>query len=411
MSKILNYIKSIGIIHSLLLIAFLSTPMNIGFVFGYALFISIFLKKSFIKKNLDKHFFMLLAFSVVYALFYLMDPIGGVQYFFIYLTFPVTLYLWGKYIAYRLELSDFTMAFIVIGLVFSSIGMISILLNIMSDGLGQSSRDIPYFWAETSRNATNMAVLFVFNMCIPAYLMTNDKRLSLLQKGILGLLFFISLLCVIRLGSRSQLAILMFTFVIGLVYLFPRQRIKQNVGLLLALLALSGVIYKNVSFDLNANWLAAFESRLKSSKNTVANAGNRSERWEVSLQNLVDKPLGWGLEDIGHAHNLWLDTARVGSLISAFLLLIYTVWALLNLKKAVFLRKKSLSINVVMICFFLALYLSFMVEPIIDSSFTFFTAFCLFNGVILIYRKKISESKKEQELVHTDTENISEIVP
>ena len=63
------------------------------------------------------------------------------------------------------------------------------------------------------------------------------------------------------------------------------------------LLALGFYIYKNVSFDLNADWLSTFAGRMEGGSGEVASGGGRTERWVKSIEYIFEKPLGWSLDE------------------------------------------------------------------------------------------------------------------
>ncbi len=224
MAKLLSYFKRIGYLNALLLLGFLCIPGSPGLLFGYFLVFSLMLNKQFIKSNLDIDFVLIILFSTTYALFYATNPIAGIQFIFIYLLFPPTFYLLGKFIGRTLKKSEFKWFLIFMGIAFSLLATISVVLDIYKGGLGQASRSVPFFWTTSARNATGMAALFLFNMCIPAFLLSNPKGIRLISKLFLAFVFFISLLCVIRLGSRTQIGVMFFSFLFSLLYLLTTSK-------------------------------------------------------------------------------------------------------------------------------------------------------------------------------------------
>ncbi|MCW5515599.1 O-antigen ligase family protein [Muriicola sp. Z0-33] len=386
-SKVLDYAKRLGYLNSFLLLCFLLNFFSIGFIFGYLLIITILLKKDFVKQNLDFNLLILLIFSIVYALFYSNDPAKGVQYIFIYALMPATLYMWGKQLVQNSK--DTAQLFYVLlgfGIIISSASLISVLLNIQEGGFVQGSRSVPFFWTKKLTNATGVAAPFVLNMCIPAILLSSPKRLSLWMKIALAIIFGLTLVCVLRLGSRTQLVIAMFTFLVALVYMVPKHSLKQNVTLLFLLLACIFLVYRNVSFNWDADWLSSFAGRMDNNgTNDVASGGGRTGRWFKSMQYIIEKPLGWDVKEFGYSHNLWFDVLRLGTVISFFLLVFFTIRSMFQIKHVKTIAPADTSFNVITLVYFIAFMLLFMVEPIIDGSFYIFVFFCLFMGIINKY--------------------------
>ena len=146
------------------------------------------------------------------------------------------------------------------------------------------------------------------------------------------------------------------------------------------------IIISNVSFDLDQDWLSTFAGRMeKGGSDDIASGGGRSDRWIKSLENIFKKPLGWPAEEFGHSHNLWLDVLRVAGVIPFFLLLLFSAKSFKEIKHAVKNNLKNHSLNVLIIVYYVAFSLVFMVEPIFEGMFEMFVIFCLFVGVITKY--------------------------
>lgn len=387
MNQIFIFIKKIGFISFFLLLAYVTNILGLGLYIGYLLIIYILLKKSFIKENLDTEFFILFLFSGVYGLFYSLDPAAGIQYIFIYSFTPPALYLWGKFLLSKIQNQiQFFYLLIVMGVIFSIPPLISVFLDILKGGFAQGNRSIPMFWNDLPVNATGMAAPFLFNMCIPAVLLAYFKRFSLPLKFFLAIIYIITLMCVLRLGSRTQLVITLSTFFITLIYLVPKQSAKTNIGLFILLAFGVHLVFRNVSFDLNADWMTSFAGRIEQGGAAeVASGGGRTERWVKSIEYIVEKPLGWEVTEFGYSHNLWLDTLRAGSVISLILLLIFSFRSFIIVKKIVRSNSTLRFNNVIVFSYFLAFNLLFLVEPIIDGSFFIFVSFCLFIGLLKNY--------------------------
>lgn len=382
------FLKKIGFLEILLLIGYLINPFKFGFIFGYPIILLLLLKQDFIKKSLDNNFFILLLFSGTYALFYGLDPIQGTQYFFIYLIFPPLFYLYGKYICSKAENEkELFIILIALGGIYSFSGLLSVLQNIMSGGLGQINRSIPMFWAPNSAGigATIMGAFFTLNMCIPALLVKRPPKSRILLISSI-ILFLLSLLCILRLGTRTQIGILIITLFVSLAYVVPKQSLKKNVMLFLIFAIGIALILQNISFDLKSDWLLAFADRMGDGANSnLSSGGGRTDRWVKSIEYMFTKPLGWKLEEFGHSHNLWLDTLRVAGIFPFIFLVIFSVKTFFKIKQASALNKSHVFFSNQIRIYALGFFLMFMVEPILEGMFPLFVVFCTFTGVVNQY--------------------------
>ncbi|MEP3209503.1 MAG: hypothetical protein ABJN95_09960 [Maribacter sp.] len=382
-------IKNIGLLISLLLFLYLLNPYSINFLFGYLLVVIVISKKTFLLKNVDKNFLLLLVFSFTYAMFYAFKPSGGFQYVFVYALFPSSFYLLGKYIFIKLEQDSSSIYYFLflLGAVYSLTPLISVLLNIAEGGFGQIDRSLPLFWDGRILTATIMGSFFAFNMCIPALLIVKKSGRNIFFTAGAVLVFLLSLACVLRIGSRTQLAVFLITLLCSLVYIMPRQSIRRNLVIFALFFGTLSYIISNVSFDLDQDWLSTFASRMENNgEGDIASGGGRTQRWVKSFENLFAKPLGWDEKEFGHSHNMWLDVLRVAGVIPFFLLLLFTLNSFIQIKSALSQVKTNYAFNSQLLIYGLAFFLVFMVEPVFEGLFTLFAIFCLFMGIVNKYR-------------------------
>jgi len=389
-----KYISSVGLPVIGALFFYLLDPYNFGYVFGYMLIILALLKKQFLLSYLDRDFFFLFLFSILYTLFYLFNLTNGVQYIFIYAFFPGIFYLMGKYLNSKAKSPYYLFyIFFFVGFVFSISAIISIILNLNQGGFAQLDRTIPLFWNNKPIKATLMAGYLVFNVGIPALILINRRKIPFVFSVFALAVFTASLFSIFRLGSRTLLLIIALDLIIAFIFVIPRQRFKDNFRLIVftALLVILG--YNFIPFDLNADYLSVLGSRLQQSSN-AASAGGRSELWSSSLANIFRYPFGWSDRNFRFAHNMWLDTARVGGIIPFTLLIIFTIRSLRKIFKIVFHASKNILLNTIIAIYTLSSFLVFFVEPVMEGLFHLFVVFCLFQGIINGHLQKLSVSKK-----------------
>jgi O-antigen ligase len=386
--KAITYIREIGLIYLLPFAVYLIDPYDKGFLFGYVLTLALLLNGKKLISLLDRDFIFVCLFGMVYALFYVFNMESGVQFIFIYAFFPGIFYLFGKYLVLsEINTSHLVFLFFGIGFLFSISALISVLINLTEGGFAQIEREIPMFWSGKGVKATQMAAYLTFNMCLPIIYLIKQRKISIILQLLTGVIFIGSLLCVFRLGSRTQLVICLLSIIISLLFVVPRQTIKANTKLFFFLLLIVALVLKFVPLNLDADYFSVLGSRLQENNNT-SSAGGRTTLWAKALVNLFKYPLGWLHTDSRYAHNMWLDTARSAGIIPLILLIIFTIRSLWNTFKAVRKTPNELLLNTTILIFTMSSMLIFFVEPIMEGLFFLFTVFCLFQGMINAYLKR-----------------------
>ncbi len=331
-------------------------------------------------------FFVLLLFSLTYAAYFSFDPKAGNQYIVIYAVIPPIFYLLGKFFASKLAGDTKSLFYLLlfVGIVFSVSAILSVFTDIIRNGYAVVERNLPNFWTGNIVPATIMGSYFSLIMTIPALLIPRVKGLSLLVRIVLLIVYIVTVACVLRIGSRTQLGISIIALLVSLIYIMPRQSFKRNFVMFLVFFL--GVFYLStkISFDLDQDWLSAYANRMEDSGD-FASGGGRTDRWAKSLENLFEKPLGWSEDEFGHAHNLWFDVLRIGGILSFFLLIIFTTRAYITIWKAVRKNATNYFLNNQIIVYALAFTTVFTLEPILEGMFDFFAFFCFFTGVAKSY--------------------------
>lgn len=381
MFKIIN---KIGLVPFFLLVMYLIDPFYYGFVFGYLIFIYFFLSGDVLKSLLDTDVLLLTLFSTVYAIFYSFDPIRGSQFIFIYLLFPPTFYLLGKHICKKIDnIKESYKFLIIISIIYSIVALVSIHLNIIQNGFVQINRDVSMIWSNEPVTATGMAAYLFANMCIPALLVFNFKKELLRENIILIIVYILSLMAVLRLGSRTQIGISLLTLFISILFSISKQNVVKKVISIITIVSLTFISFTYLTINKKSDFLSAYADRMDSKKYGASTAGGRTERWTKSLDNLIDKPLGWEISDFGYSHNLWLDVARSGTVIAFIILVLFSLRSLLNTKNSISNKHISfLPYKKIVMVLSLAFYLQFFVEPILEGSLQLFIFFCFFQGLI-----------------------------
>ncbi len=404
--KILNnFFEKPGFL-GLLLAIYLINPLDLGFLLGYMIFALLITKGRFLKENIDFDAFLLTIFSLIYGAFYALDPEFGLQFILIYGVFPPTFYLLGKYLSNKVTTEEnLFKSLITVGFLLSFSALISVLVSIMADGFGQIDRSLPMIWGDQVVSATIMGSYFVLNMCIPALLIVRQIKISLIMRIVMIVVFVLSLLCILRIGTRTQIVISLFTLLAALIFIIPKQSLKKNVIMFSIFIGGIILLIQNVKFDLSSDWLSAFADRMENNNGAdIASGGGRTSRWVKSMEYLFKKPLGWDVEEFGHSHNLWLDVLRASGVLPFLLLIIFSIRSVIKVKKISSLNKKLLSFFNQIRIYTLALLLLFMVEPIFEGMFATFIVFCFLIGVITKFDSRYKLTKKEEQKIIKENE-------
>lgn len=379
----MNLIREMGLLLFMILVGYLIDPLHYGFVFGYVLIVYLASLGKSLPFLMDKSGLILFAFSVVYAIFYSLNSSeGGLQLIGIYALFPLTFYLLGKVISYKLDSGNkICNLYIIIAIIYSSISLISVLYNISNYGFIVLDRDVPTIWGNT-QNATGTAVYLFANMCIPAVLIFSFKTRKKIFNILLIAIYILSIICVLRLGSRTQIIISLLTLFTSIIFLLTSVSIKKKIVIIIGVFALINITISYLQLDFDSDLLSAYASRMESKEYGASTAGGRTERWISSIEYLFKKPLGWQVKEFGLSHNLWLDTARAGTVISFILLILFTILSLKNTFKLIKNKNESLAFKNQVLVYTLGFMLQFFVEPILEGSLELFTFFCMFQGTI-----------------------------
>ena len=366
-------------------------PYSFGYIFGYLLTFFLLLKGKTIIPLIDRTVVILFIFSLVYSTFYAFNPEQGVQFILIYLIIPVTFYMTGRLLYEKNRLESYnSLILISLGLFFSLTSMASVFKAIIEIGFVTIKRDVPIIWTGNTIPATNMAASFVMNMCIPGVLLLGFKDFkSWTVKLILIAVYIASLASVMRLGSRTHLAITLFSVGLALLYKFKKQSFRKNLLMFVALFVLINLAASYLSFNSDSDLFSAYADRMDSKTHGVSTAGGRLNKWEKSVTYFFKEPLGWDLDEFGYAHNLWFDTLRVGGIISFILLLIFTFFSLKEILKLFSFRKKLFLLDGQLIIYCICFLLVFFVEPILEGYFILFSVFCILLGFLKSHNDKL----------------------
>jgi hypothetical protein len=394
MNQINIFIKKEFIFLFIIFIVFIN-PFFYGYRIAMLFFVFMFFNIKYLISNIDVNVFYLFLFTLSYEL------ISSVRYDYVdkgivaiipNIFVPSLLYLVGKYVSVNYknhQIWVFFMFFITFA--FSLIPMISILLQVQENGFIEGTRSMYLIWDQSFEiSATGLGSYFTLNMASIGLI--NVKKNTKTERNIfigIAILFVLALVCVLRLGSRTQLVLAVVSLLGTFLWNFRQNSFLKKV---LFIASLSVLIFFMVNnFDENADVMKFYSDRLNNEEVGIGSAGGRTERWMGALESIITDPFGWELSRFGYAHNLWLDVARVAGIIPLLFLILFTVSAIKTWFKSLQILGENLYLKNYVSLFFISIILLFSVEPIMEGMYLLFLLFCTFIGFL---KGMSSKSKK-----------------
>lgn len=392
MDSILNFIKKNFFLLSILFLVFIN-PFFYGYRVAMLFFIFIFFKMNFFFSNVDKNVLYLFLFACSYEMLASLrvDSLDkGFMSMLPNILAPSVLYLIGKYISENCKGNQVRIFLLFyLSAVFSIIPLISILLQIQENGFIDGTRSLYLIWDKKFEiSATGLGSYFVLNMASIGLI--NVKKTTKIESNItigIVILFVLSLVCVLRLGSRTQLVLAIVSLLGSFLLNLRQNSFFKNVLFIASIMALTFYLINN--FNENSDVIKFYADRLNDDEFGVGTAGGRTERWIGGLESIITDPFGWEFSRFGYAHNLWLDVARVAGVIPLFFLIIFTFVSFKTWLKTLKLLSSDLFMRSYIFIFFISIILLFNVEPIMEGMYLLFLLFCMFIGFLYGMKKDI----------------------
>jgi O-antigen ligase len=369
----------------LLLIIMLINPFYYGYRVAILFVLVLFFQLERTVKLLDKNVLYLFVFGALYHFIAASrtDAVNtSILSFLPDVFLPAVIYLIGKGVSTKYQMAEIRIFFLFfILLFFSIIPIISMLEQIINDGF-VGVRALYLIWDKTAMiSATGLGAYFSINMAAIALL--NAPKSTQLQKRIsffVIILFVLSIICVLRLGNRTQLVIAGAAIVLSYILNFRKM---SNLSRIFQFIIFGVVIgYVLYLFASQSEFIHFYEDRMDNAEFGVAGAGGRSERWQLALESIVTDPWGWELSRFGYAHNLWLDVARVSGIFALLPLVLFSVASFKLFLKSLKKVRHEKYLTTFIFVFFVSIGLEFFVEPIMEGMYLLFFVFCLFVGFL-----------------------------
>ncbi len=297
------------------------------------------------------------------------------------LLLPVSLYLAGKSVGIRMaDESGIIKILLLISFLLSFQTIISIIINIYDNGFVYASRNIELIGSEGIQvSATVLAGNLVVAISLIGLIFCNGQAVSPIYKIAILILVTLSMVSVLRLGSRTQLLIGVVSILSG--YLLNRKSGHLLLNTIFFTLVAVVVFFVVRSLD-DLNLFNYYLDRLDDNSASVGSAGGRTTRWLGAFSLMASHPFGWDLAVLGFAHNLWLDAARVGGVPAFLFMCLFSIIALYLTARVIYARRQNRAFVTAVACLTSGFYLLFVVEPILDGFIYVFSAYCAFLGVL-----------------------------
>lgn len=300
---------------------------------------------------------------------------------------PFTFYIIGRYfsINYRSEPILYFL-FLFLAIAYSVLPAISILIQIIENGFG-SNRNLSLIWNNSQEfSATIIAAHFTLNMSSLGILFAHQvSRLQGKIKTTMLMSFFISLLCIIRVASLTQLVVTILSFILAMCYLYPTLPLIRKIKLMLMISVFVIALILFYSLTSDSPLFNTFRERNYDRQYVLSGSG-RTTIWLLSIGNVFLKPSGWSdSEIVGYAHNLWLDVSRVAGILPFLTIILFTIICISLVYHIVINTPENHFFNTTILTYFCGFMIVFFVEPIMEGFFTFFLIYCVFIGILSGY--------------------------
>jgi hypothetical protein len=363
----------------------LINPFYYGYRVAVLLVFVLFFHLEETLKFLDKNVLYLFLFGALYHFIAAnrTDAVDGSIFSFLPDIFlPAVMYILGKYVSTKYQSTDVRVFFLFLTLMFFSIIPIISIIEQVFEGEFLGARSLSLIWDKNELiSATGLGAYFSINMGAIAVL--NAPKVTNFQKKIsffVIVLFVLALICVFRLGNRTQLIIALVAIILSYILNFKRM---SNFNKLFQFIFFSFVIgYILYLFASESEIVKLYQDRIGDSEVGELELGGRLQRWGLSLESLLTDPWGWKLSRFGYVHNLWLDVARVSGVITLIPLILFSVSSYKLFLKSIKKLKQEKFLGTFILVFYLSIGLVFFVEPIMEGMYLLFFVFCLFVGFL-----------------------------
>ena len=258
-------------------------------------------------------------------------------------------------------------------------------LNLCRTGVfGVGLRYVQEFWGGSLLSATLQGTYFALSSALAVYLIFyRPPKLKIVGGGIAAIVVYNAMVTATRAPLYLLIIMLVVAYADKMITSSEKRakyvKLAKMVAGLMAVLLILAVMYRRDMFGLRT----VFESsmlgeRLQRIENEITMT--RQELWVAGVKNLMHNPMGY--DGHSYAHNLWLDWGRVGGLLPALLLAVYTCCTAATLMNRIKRHKIAKDTAHLLMFAYVACVICFSIEPIMDAVPFLFIKFCIINGAV-----------------------------
>lgn len=254
---------------------------------------------------------------------------------------------------------------------------------------GMDLRQVPDLWIGDAYlwQATNINGYCVFAIIVSIVaLLQKTKGVKVLFSVVL-LLGSVYLSLVTAARTNLFLVVLVLACYIFLILILKNKKIwyiRRNSVIKGYIILMAGIILAPIiilNFEKVVIYLPmeAFIERMSNRTLSIADDG----RWEMWTQVIEGIPTHfWGNNtSVYAAHNIYLDVAREAGVIPMCLLLIFTLMIIVTAFRVICNKRWSMQIRILNSILIFSLWLSFLIEPVMNAKPFVFIAFCMVCGM------------------------------
>ena len=336
-----------------------------------------------ISKEIDGMFFLILSYSVTYALYtyfngYYEGVLGNLFFESLY---PPLFYILGKWLVKINEIDSIYWIFVIlIGFIAISV-YIDVINDIRVNQFINPKRLIERADGSTASSATNLGIRI--SLAVASVGVIMEKYNAPNEKVFAIIIFIFSVLgltCVFHLVNRTGLFIAGVSLVLVFLINIRDFSSKRIIFIVFFLIIIS--IYYIPKMQVFSEIEDAYLTRIDSGDKSASTAGGRTDLWLKGVESLYKTPFGViESKRLHYSHNYWLDTNMRGGLIAFIFLLIITIKHVLNSIYVIREFKPCLLRTLVITCN-VGFFLTGAVEPLMEGFMAYVFLLFFFIGMV-----------------------------
>ena len=283
--------------------------------------------------------------------------------------------------------------FYLVVLAIASGTFIHYLLNWLTN-IGSLDRNTIDFWTGTVIVATGQASLACIPMAlsIACLFSKSGKRIKIVSAIVLAIVMLYNLI----LSGRTLIFMALGLAVLAFMHRFLRQKKGKVRLIIITVLVIFAVLiaYQNNLFGIKTvvEDSPIYDRFFSDNHQKELDDDVRMDR-KMYYINEMENYL-WGGTNLrkmyGHAHDIFLDTYDEAGIFAFIGVTVYMLVTLVHLLKCLTYKSFTFEFRQIVLCIYVAIYLEFMIEPILQGIPWLFALFCLIDGYVsrLILHKK-----------------------